>query len=142
MDQPIHVYVDLDGKPHLAGRLWAHRGGRRESASFEYDQRWLANARRFALEPALTLDPGPHHTGEGRALFGAIGDSAPDRWGRVLIQREELRRARAENRQEHQDKFAGRLPIVTRGGSNSMSATPNARASAILRCVPEKTRLW
>lgn len=23
----------------------------------------------------------------GRRLFGAIGDSAPDRWGRLLIQR-------------------------------------------------------
>jgi serine/threonine-protein kinase HipA len=95
------VYVDLEGQPQLAGRLWTHRGGRRESASFEYDKRWLENPRRFALEPALTLDPGPHHTAEGRALFGAIGDSAPDRWGRVLIQREERRRAREEKRTPH-----------------------------------------
>jgi serine/threonine-protein kinase HipA len=101
MDKIIHVYVDLGGEPHLVGRLWAHRGGRKESASFEYDIRWLDNPQRFALEPALTLDPGAHHTGEGRALFGAIGDSAPDRWGRVLIQREEQRRARAENRAPH-----------------------------------------
>ena len=101
MDQVIHVYVDLGAEPHLVGRLWAHRGGRRESASFEYEKRWLKNPQRFALEPALTLDPGAHHTGEGRALFGAIGDSAPDRWGRVLIQREERRRARAENRAPH-----------------------------------------
>jgi serine/threonine-protein kinase HipA len=101
MDQAIHVFVDLDGKPHLVGRLWAHRGGRRESASFEYDKRWLENPQRFALEPALTLDSGAHHTTDGRALFGAIGDSAPDRWGRVLIQREERRRAREENRAPH-----------------------------------------
>jgi len=34
----------------------------------------------------------------GRLIFGAIGDSAPDRWGRMLIQREERRKAREERR--------------------------------------------
>jgi serine/threonine-protein kinase HipA len=41
----------------------------------------------------LTLGPGPHHTRPGKALLGAIGDSAPDRWGRVLMRRAERRRA-------------------------------------------------
>jgi serine/threonine-protein kinase HipA len=98
MEQTIHVYMDLEGAPHFVGRLWTRQAGRKVSASFEYDKSWLANPQRFALEPALTLDSGPHHTPLGRSLFGAIGDSAPDRWGRVLIQREERRKARAENR--------------------------------------------
>ncbi|XHR31052.1 MAG: type II toxin-antitoxin system HipA family toxin [Chthoniobacteraceae bacterium] len=101
MDQAVYVYTDLDAIPHLVGRLWAHRSGRNESATFEYDKRWLENPQRFSLEPALTLDPGAHHTTEGRALFGAIGDSAPDRWGRTLIQREERRKAQAEGRVPH-----------------------------------------
>lgn len=97
-DRALLVHVDLDGAPHLVGRLWArsHRG--KESATFEYDATWLANPLRFALEPAQTLGAGPHHTVAGRLIFGAIGDSAPDRWGRVLIQREERRKARAESR--------------------------------------------
>ena len=66
----------------------------RESATFEYDDAWLKHRERFALEPALQLGPGPFHTGPDRALFGAIGDSAPDRWGRVLMRRAERRRAR------------------------------------------------
>ena len=33
-----------------------------------------------------------------RALFGAIGDSAPDRWGRVLMRRAERIRAEREGR--------------------------------------------
>jgi serine/threonine-protein kinase HipA len=98
MEQTIHVYVDLEGGSHLVGRLWTRQAARKESASFEYDKSWLTNPQRFALEPALTLDSGSHHTSLGRSLFGAIGDSAPDRWGRVLIQREERRKARAENR--------------------------------------------
>ena len=70
----------------------AHPRGQ-ESASFEYDKVWLEHPERFALEPALTLGRGPYHTRPGKALFGAIGDSAPDRWGRVLMRRAERRRA-------------------------------------------------
>src|ERR1700733_1290058 len=98
MDQQLLVYVDLEGVSHLVGRLWAHNRRGRESASFEYDASWLRRPEKFALEPALTLGEGQHHTAADRTLFGAIGDSAPDRWGRVLIQREEQRKARAEGR--------------------------------------------
>ena len=73
-------------------------GAAGESASFRYDERWLTHPERFALEPALILGPGPHHTPTGRALFGALGDSAPDRWGRALMARAERRVARAEKR--------------------------------------------
>lgn len=100
-DRQLLVYVDLDRKPRLVGRLWARSRQGRESASFEYDSSWLKHPARFALEPALVLSHGQHHTAAGRRLFGAIGDSAPDRWGRLLIQREERRKAREANRQPH-----------------------------------------
>lgn len=98
MERSIFVYADLKGAPHLVGRLWTRQAKGKESASFEYDKSWLSHPGKFALEPALALGPGTQHTLTGRALFGAIGDSAPDRWGRVLIQREEQRKARAEKR--------------------------------------------
>lgn len=97
-DRELLVYVDLAGVAHFVGRLWARRARNRESATFEYDADWLASPARFALEPALMLGGGPQHTQQGRALFGAFGDSAPDRWGRNLIQRDERRRATAEAR--------------------------------------------
>lgn len=93
METEVFVYVDIAGEPHLVGRLWARVRKGRESATFEYDPGWLEYADRFSLEPALTLGPGPFHTPSGRSLFGAIGDSAPDRWGRVLMRRAERRRA-------------------------------------------------
>ena len=96
MERRIRVHLDLHDAPLLIGRLWVRVRGDRESATFEYDPGWLEHPRRFALEPALTLGPGPFHT--RRALFGSIGDSAPDRWGRVLMRREEARRARREGR--------------------------------------------
>ena len=93
MERSVFVYVDMRGAPHLVGRLWGRTRKDKESASFEYDEGWLARADRFALEPALSLGPGPFHTASSKPLFGAIGDSAPDRWGRVLMRRAERRRA-------------------------------------------------
>ncbi len=93
MDREALVYVDLDGKPHLVGRLWARVRKNKESASFEYDKTWLENPARFSLEPALQVGPGAFHTPADTPMFGAIGDSAPDRWGRALMRRAERRRA-------------------------------------------------
>jgi len=95
MDTEVFVHVDLGGQPALVGRLWARARKGRESASFEYDQAWLERRDRFSLEPALKVAPGPFHTDADKSMFGAIGDSAPDRWGRVLMRRAERRRARS-----------------------------------------------
>ena len=93
MDREVLVYVDLDGVPHLTGRLWSRTRKGRETATFEYDGGWLENPARFSLEPALKPGPGPFHTPADMPLFGAIGDSAPDRWGRALMRRMERRLA-------------------------------------------------
>jgi len=96
MDRETWVYIDIDGVSVLVGRLWSRVRQGRESASFRYDETWLQRPERFALEPALTLGAAAHHTPAGKALFGALGDSAPDRWGRVLMGRAERRAARSE----------------------------------------------
>ena len=93
MDREALVYVDLDGVPHLMGRLWGRTRKNKESATFVYDKTWLENPARFSLEPALQVGPGPFHTPADTPMFGAIGDSAPDRWGRALMRRMERRRA-------------------------------------------------
>jgi serine/threonine-protein kinase HipA len=96
MDREALVYVDLDSVPHLMGRLCARTRKNKESATFEYDKTWLGNPARFSLEPALQVGPGPFHTPADTPMFGAIGDSAPDRWGRALMRRMERRRAERE----------------------------------------------
>jgi serine/threonine-protein kinase HipA len=96
MDRETLVYVDLGGVPQLMGRLRARVRKNKESATFEYDDGWLQHPARFSLEPALQLGPGPFHTPADTSLFGAIGDSAPDRWGRALMRRMERRRAERE----------------------------------------------
>jgi serine/threonine-protein kinase HipA len=98
MNREALVYMDFATGPVLVGRLWSRVRKGRESATFEYDRGWLARPDRYALEPALMLAPGPYHTGLDRPMFGAIGDSAPDRWGRVLMRRVERKAAEREKR--------------------------------------------
>ena len=98
MDREALVYADLNGQTHLVGRLWARSRKNRESATFEYEAGWLGHPARFSLEPALKLGPGPFHTTADVPMFGAIGDSAPDRWGRTPMRRMERRQAEREGR--------------------------------------------
>jgi serine/threonine-protein kinase HipA len=83
----IIVSVMLGKETFPAGKLWFHNRKGKQSASFEYNKEWLNNPDRFALDPALSLTEGAFHTADNQSLFGSIGDSAPDRWGRLLMQR-------------------------------------------------------
>jgi serine/threonine-protein kinase HipA len=98
MDRDIFVYVDLENNPVVVGRLCPRNRSGKDSATIEYYTSWIKNPYHFSLEPALTIGPGPQHTVEGRSLFGAIGDSCPDRWGRALIKRAERQQGEKETR--------------------------------------------
>jgi serine/threonine-protein kinase HipA len=95
---PVEIHIDLDGHARPLGILRHQASRRGETVTFEYDATWLADPCRFAIEPALPLTRGVFAPSAGRALFGAIGDSAPDTWGRRLMQRAERRTAKSMNR--------------------------------------------
>ena len=94
MSDEVQVFVAVGERNVRAGRLYPHRRGGVESASFVYADTYLADPASYALDPALPLVAGTLQTPVGRQLFGAFTDSSPDRWGRRLIARSE--RARAE----------------------------------------------
>ncbi|HEY4941185.1 MAG TPA: type II toxin-antitoxin system HipA family toxin [Rhizomicrobium sp.] len=124
----MQTFIDLDGEPHVVGTLWTRNNKGRESATFEYAKAWLENPARFELEPALALGKGPQHTAAGRSLFGGFGDSAPDRWGRRLILREEQRRAREQKRAPqtlHEVDYLLRVNDFTRQGALRFKQTPD-----------------
>ena len=95
MSADVEVYVAAGERNLLAGRMYPHRHGRSESASFVYDGRYLAGPDAYSLDPALPLVTGTLQTPVNRAIFGTFADSSPDRWGRTLIQRAEQARAKA-----------------------------------------------
>src|SRR5438105_7599091 len=79
----LEVHIDWQGQAHLVGRL--HTAERGASVSFEYATEWLQRDGAFAIDPtSLPLQRSAHHRA---ALFGAIQDCGPDRWGRMLIER-------------------------------------------------------
>jgi serine/threonine-protein kinase HipA len=94
----VEVHIDLEGQVRPLGVLHRQASRRGETVTFEYDETWLGDANRFSIEPALTLAAGAFPPQAGQPIFGAIGDSAPDTWGRRLMQRAERRLAEREGR--------------------------------------------
>jgi serine/threonine-protein kinase HipA len=92
-EREIEVFVQLEGRDLLAGRLWSHRRGRAESATFAYASSYLSHEGAYPLDPALPLTAGQHQTPADREIFGAFSDCAPDRWGRMLIGRRQRKLA-------------------------------------------------
>jgi serine/threonine-protein kinase HipA len=94
----IEVHIELDGRTRPVGVARSNRVRGNETLGFEYAPEWLADSACFSLEPALTLTRGSFAPPAGQAIFGSIGDSAPDTWGRRLMQRAERRLAERERR--------------------------------------------
>ena len=76
----------------VVGTLFHTRG----QFSFAYSTEWLQSSQRFWLDPELELYAGEHHASDGN--FRIFLDSAPDRWGRLLMERREALQAEAEDR--------------------------------------------
>ena len=96
----VQVYLDgpVPGQPFAMGELHAQSSSGSEIFSFEYDSAWLKREETFEFDPDLQLVTGPQYPAQTRNNFGIFLDSAPDRWGRVLMQRRENLRAREEAR--------------------------------------------
>lgn len=85
-EREIFVYADWlgVGGPVPLGRIQANVVRGREIFSFEYDARWLKQGAPVLLDPGLHFSSGVQYSD---GSFGFFLDSAPDRWGRRLIQR-------------------------------------------------------
>ena len=67
-------------------------------AAFTYEPSWLQGSSKFMLDPRLELYAGEHNPPVDFPAFGVFMDSAPDRWGRVLMERREALSAEQESR--------------------------------------------
>ncbi len=96
------IYVYYDGEyvtsPVLMGVLSAIRLRGKEIFSFEYAHAWLSDRRFSSFDPDLQMFGGRQYLPQGKDKFGIFLDSAPDRWGRMLLERREVEKARSEGR--------------------------------------------
>jgi serine/threonine-protein kinase HipA len=91
----VEVFVAVGHQNLLAGQMYSSRLEGAESASFVYDDSYLARPDAYPLDPALPLVAGSLQAPAGRVLFGAFADTLPDRWGRMLVRGAERERAKA-----------------------------------------------
>ena len=99
----IWVYADWEAMelPQFMGMLTAQLVRGKEIFSFEYHEAWLSSNRAILyIDPNLGLYKGKQYLPEGKNNFGMFLDSAPDRWGRLLMRRREAWQAKLESREE------------------------------------------
>ena len=94
----FEVHIDLNGQTRLVGLARSNQVRGKEIIGFEYAPSWFDDPECFPIEPSLGLTRGTYNPPAGQAIFGSIGDSAPDTWGRRLMQRAERRLAAGEGR--------------------------------------------
>jgi hypothetical protein len=94
----VHLDAPELGVQQRVGALHRHDVRTDLAASFEYDATWRASENKFMLDPRLDRYAGEQHALPPAAAFGVLMDSAPDRWGQVLMERREAAVAERENR--------------------------------------------
>jgi len=119
MASDVEVWIDWRGLRRV-GLFRRSPGSGRERVAFTYDPAWLDDGNAFPLTPDLPLGRGGYTPPAGQDMIPALGDSAPDRWGRNVMIRLEGRKARAEGRKErgfHETDFLLGVNDETRLGA-------------------------
>ena len=98
--QQIDVCLDADIVEALCrvGTLFHAAGHGHSVFSFAYDRAWLRRPNTFEIDPDLQLHDSESYPSQPTGVFRIFTDSAPDRWGRLLLDRREILKAREEKR--------------------------------------------
>ena len=96
MSESLEVWLDADlvAERLRVGTLAHDRG----TVRFTYDPGWLHHPLSFALDPDLALGEGVYYPNAEQGNFRVFDDSAPDRWGQMLMKRREALTAKDEGR--------------------------------------------
>lgn len=100
-DKIVYVYFNKNRDDILMGKLYIENLRGKEIYSFEYDEKYLENkSNNVYIDPEIKFYSGRQWKTNNQinSSFGIFLDSAPDRWGRLLIKRKENEIAKIENR--------------------------------------------
>lgn len=128
----VDVILDAEelAPPMKVGTLRFSRARTDLPASFEYDAAWLNNGNCFQLDPRLELFAGDQHPPSNSLTFGIFQDAAPDRWGRMVMERREgvlARRERRKVRRLGEMDFLLGVHDLTRSGALRFRLPPGGR---------------
>lgn len=144
----VEVHLDdvsLMPAPAPVGQLFRDASRRGDVLRFEYDAHWLARPDAFEIEPLLPLREGPFHAADPTQPANVLQDGAPDRWGRMLMDRREAIEAREQDRPRRSLRAWDYLIGVddgTRMGALRLREPDNGRfVSSLMPSAPPMTSL-
>jgi serine/threonine-protein kinase HipA len=89
----VYVHWKEMPEPRCIGILSAQQAKGRKAFSFSYDKNWIASAEQLLLDPDIAWFGGPQYP-IGKENFGIFLDSMPDFWGRTLMKRRAILKAK------------------------------------------------
>jgi len=94
----ILVYAHWLGlkDPKLIGVLSAQQAKGKKALSFEYSESWFQSKEQILIDPDIGWFKGQQYP-NGKENFGVFFDSMPDTWGRTLMKRRAVQKAKEEN---------------------------------------------
>jgi len=95
----IWVYAHWVGmpEPKCIGILSAHQSKGRKAFSFEYNKEWIKSKEQILIDPDIGWYSGAQFP-DKKDNFGIFLDSMPDTWGRTLMKRRAVQRAKDEKK--------------------------------------------
>jgi len=95
------ISVFLGNEARRVGTMHYDVVGPRERSAFSYEDSWLKEQDRFALDPVLPLVSGPQFhrkSKDGSVFCAAISDTEPDGWAKRVILRDHAKRRQEARR--------------------------------------------
>ena len=143
--EQVEVCLDADitGELCRIGTLFHASAHGNSVFSFSYHRDWLQRSDAFEIDPDLQLHDTETYPSRPSGAFRIFLDSAPDRWGRLLLDRREILRAREERRPAralsewdyllgvHDSCRMGALRFRRDGGSDFLDNDPHLAAPPI-----------
>ncbi|MFV2063785.1 MAG: type II toxin-antitoxin system HipA family toxin [Chloroflexota bacterium] len=138
------VIVELDaGELGQSVRVGSLRRTSSGVVGFDYDAQWFTRPGAFVLDPSHGRYSGLQYPSTGE-LAGIFSDTAPDRWGRRLLERHERADARVEERRRRSLRewdFLLGVADTSRMGALRLMAPDGRYLAADVDGVPPMSRL-
>lgn len=138
----VHLDAVELGPIRRVGSL--RRTGNDAPIAFAYDPQWLDEAEYFVLDPTHFPYPGDQFPAQGRQIAGIFADCAPDRWGRLVMERQEVESARLESRRPPalgEWDFLLRVSDPTRMGALRFALPDGSFLASRIDAVPPLTQI-
>lgn len=126
----IRIWTEVEDRKLSVATYFPHQHG----GTLEYEKEWIQLPDAYAISPALPLHGGKQPLVSDRGhLPTALSDSAPDRWGRMLIQKQFARRGEHPTEVDYLLGVDDRLRLgALRFEVNGVTQSPSSRVPKLV----------